>query len=163
MSKPRVYVETSIPSFYHTRRKSPGAIARQDWTRRWWAVARERYLLLTSEAVLIELRAGSDPIREKRLAMLADLPRLASGPPVVEILETYFRHRLMPRDPSGDALHLALASYHRCDFLVTWNCRHLANANKFGQIRRINTKLGLYVPTLATPMELLGEYDEGEA
>jgi hypothetical protein len=53
-------------------------------------------------------------------------------------------------------LHLALASYHKCDFLLTWNCRHLANANKFGHIRRVNTMLGLFVPLLVTPLELLG-------
>jgi hypothetical protein len=63
------------------------------------------------------------------------------------------------RGPVGHlpVVHLALASYHRCDFLVTWNCQHLANANKFGQIRRINGILGLFVPELVTPMELLGE------
>ena len=63
----------------------------------------------------------------------------------------------MPADPFGDALHLAIASYHRCDFLVTWNCRHLANANKFGHIRRVNGILGLFVPSLVTPLELVGE------
>ena len=51
----------------------------------------------------------------------------------------------MPADPAGDAMHLALASYHKCDFLVTWNCQHLANANKFGHIRRINTLLGFWL------------------
>jgi len=66
----------------------------------------------------------------------------------------------MPTDPAGDALHLALASYHKCDFLVTWNCRHLANANKFGHIRRVNTMLGLFVPTLVTPLGLLGGGDD---
>ena len=50
--------------------------------------------------------------------------------------------RIMPADPGGDALHLALASYHKWDFLVTWNCQHLANANKFGHIRRVNAILG---------------------
>ena len=69
-------------------------------------------------------------------------------------------HRLMPKDPAGDALHLALASHHRCDFLVTWNCRHLANANKFDHIRRVNGLLGLFVPSLVTPLELLGDPDE---
>ncbi len=68
----------------------------------------------------------------------------------------------MPTDPAGDALHLALASYHKCDFLVTWNCRHLANANKIGHIRRVNTMLGLFVPALVTPLELLGGRDEPE-
>ena len=68
----------------------------------------------------------------------------------------------MPADPGGDALHLALASYHKCDFLVTWNCQHLANANKFGHIRRVNAMLGLFVPALVTPLELLGDSDETE-
>jgi hypothetical protein len=70
----------------------------------------------------------------------------------------------MPADPAGDALHLAMASHHKCDFLVTGNCQHLANANKFGHIRRINTMLGLFIPAIVTPLELLGannEKDEG--
>jgi hypothetical protein len=79
---------------------------------------------------------------------------------VAEIVEAYIRHKVMPGDPLGDALHLALASYHKCDFLLTWNCRHLANANKFGHIRRINTVLGLFVPMLVTPLELLGGTDD---
>ena len=71
-------------------------------------------------------------------------------------MQTYIDHKVMPCDPTGDALHLALASYHKCDFLLTWNCSHLANANKFSHIRRINTMIGLYVPILVTPLELLG-------
>jgi len=55
------------------------------------------------------------------------------------------------------AASIVLTSYQKCDFLVTWNCQHLANANKFGHIRRITTLLGLYVPALVTPLELLGE------
>lgn len=63
----------------------------------------------------------------------------------------------MPRDPFGDALHLALASLHKMDYLLTWNCQNLANANKATHIRRINTLLGLHVPLLTTPLELRGE------
>jgi hypothetical protein len=63
----------------------------------------------------------------------------------------------MPKYPLGDALHLAIASYYKCDFLLTWNCRHLANANKFGHIRQVNVMLGLYVPLLVTSLELMGE------
>jgi hypothetical protein len=74
-----------------------------------------------------------------------------------EIAEAYIRHQLMPADPVGDALHLAMASFHRCDFLPTWNCRHLANANKFAHIRWVNAILGLFVPTLVTPLEMLDE------
>ena len=57
--------------------------------------------------------------------------------------------------PLGDALHLALASFHKCDFLLTWNCQNLANPNKFGHIRIINNMLGLLVPELVTPYQLL--------
>ena len=95
------------------------------------------------------------PEREAALALAQELPLLEITPAVAEIVDAYIR--LMPADPSFDALHLALASYHRCEFLVTWNCQHLANANKFGHIRRVNNLLGLYVPVLATPLELLGE------
>ena len=76
---------------------------------------------------------------------------------VLEIAEAYIAHKVMPNDPAGDALHLAIASYHKCDFLVTWNCKHLANANKFGHIRRINAILGISSPALVTPLQLLGE------
>lgn len=81
---------------------------------------------------------------------------------IADIVEAYVKNHVMPSDPVGDALHLALASYHKCDFLLTWNCRHLANANKFGHIRRINALLGLFVPSLVTPLELLGEENERE-
>ncbi len=63
----------------------------------------------------------------------------------------------MPADPTGDALHLALASVHKADYLLTWNCKHLANANKFDHIRRVNALLGLHVPALVTPLELMLE------
>lgn len=75
----------------------------------------------------------------------------------MEIIEAYITRQVMPKDPGGDALHLALASYHRCDYLLTWNCSNLANANKFAHIRRVNAILGLFVPDLVTPLELLGK------
>jgi len=74
---------------------------------------------------------------------------------IEEIVDEYISHHIMPNDPKCDALHLALASYHQCHFLLTWNCAHLANANIFEHIRHINTMLGLYVPILTTPFELL--------
>jgi hypothetical protein len=63
----------------------------------------------------------------------------------------------MPNNPTGDALHLALASWHKCDYLLTWNCKHIANANKAGHVKRINTKLDLHVPQLYTPLQLIGD------
>ena len=112
--------------------------------------------------MLDELAGGPRERIAERLAFVRELPLLAIEPGIIEIVQAYIRHKLMPADPAGDALHLALASYHKCDFLVTWNCRNLANANKFGHIRRVNTMLGLFVPILATPLELLGGNNESE-
>ena len=109
---------------------------RREWTRRWWARASLQHELVTSPAVLDELEQGDYASRPQCVELLAGLPLLDIERPVAEIVAAYIDRHVMPADPSGDALHLALASYHRCDFLVTWNCRHLANANKFGHIRR---------------------------
>ena len=156
MQKPRVYVETSIPSFYHELRTTPDVVARRDWTRQWWDGASSKYELVTSPAVINELSAGIPERSALRLSLIRDLPLLPLEPAITEIAATYVQQKVMPADPTGDALHLAIASFHKCDFLVTWNCAHIANANKFGHIRRVNTLLGLFVPALVTPLELRG-------
>lgn len=136
-------------------------IARRQWTRRWWDEHRRHFETVTSDAVVDELERGRHPVQKRALHLVQSLVMLPIEPEVGDIVEAYIHHKVMPNDPVGDALHLALASYHKCDFLLTWNCRHLANANKFGHIRRINTKLGLFVPTLTTPLELLGNESDG--
>jgi hypothetical protein len=88
MRKPLVYVETTIPSFYHTTRSGATAVARREWTRRWWDLARNRYALATSDAVLDELRDGAYPSREIALALVIDLPILEITPAVAEIDES---------------------------------------------------------------------------
>ena len=154
--KPKVYIETSIPSFYHEIRTEPDMEARKQWTRQWWDNAGDDYLLVTSVAVLDELNRGNYPNKEKVIELIDNLPLLLVEDAIAEIVAAYIQHKVMPNNPVGDALHLALASYHKCDFLLTWNCRHLANANKFGHIRRVNAILGLYIPLLVTPLELIG-------
>ena len=156
----RIYVETTIPSFYHEVRSAPEMVARRKWTRDWFDVASKAEELVTSAAVLIELERGLFPGRADAIDMIADLIPLAITDEVEKIVEEYISRLLMPSDPSGDALHLALASFYECDFLVTWNCKHLANANKFDNIARINGILGLKIPKIVTPLELLGNDDE---
>ncbi len=158
--KPKVYIETSIPSFYHEVRSEPSMVARRDWTRQWWDNASNQYSLVTSVAVLDEINRGDFPGKDEAIEMISSLPLIVVEPAIAEIVQAYIQHQVMPKDPVGDALHLALASYHKCDFLLTWNCRHLANANKFGHIRRVNVMLGLYVPMLVTPLELTGEEND---
>jgi hypothetical protein len=156
MSEQRVYVETTIPSFYFEIRPEPEMQARRNWTRDWWDSHRGAYDVVTSDAVVDELEAGDYPFRNDALALVSGLPLVPFETAIGDIVEAYINHGVMPRDPLGDALHLALASYHKCDFLLTWNCAHLANANKFAQIKRINALLGLYVPSLVTPLEIMG-------
>ncbi len=74
-----------------------------------------------------------------------------------EIAQVYVDNYLMPRDVAGDALHVAVASYYKMDYLLTWNCAHLANARKKQHLRRINARLRLETPEIITPLELLGE------
>jgi len=152
-----VYIETTIPSFYHEVRTEPDMLARRKWTREWWDGQLPGYDAYTSEAVIDELENGSFPQREEAVKLVTEVPLLDINENVADIVAAYIAHHVMPSDPAGDALHLAVASLHKCNFLVTWNCRRLANANKFGHIRRINTLLGLFNPAIVTPLELLGE------
>jgi hypothetical protein len=153
----RIYIETTIPSFYYEVRTEPKMVARKAWTREWWAKAIARDELLVSTAVIDELQRGTFPGKDDALALVNNLPLIPVDQDVLEIAAAYIAHRVMPIDPKGDALHLALASHRRCDFLVTWNCQHLANANKFGHIRRVNGIMGVHETALVTPLELLTE------
>ncbi len=157
--KKKVYIETTIPSFYYEIRKEPEMIARRNWSREWWDNYKDYYIIATSEPVLDELSRGDYPNKDNIISLLENIELLSVEDEIIEIVETYIRYKVMPNDPVGDALHLSLASYYKCDFLLTWNCNHLANANKFDHIRRINTMLGLFVPSLVTPLELLSMED----
>lgn len=89
MQKPRVYVETSIPSFYHELRTTPAVVARRDWTRQWWDDAPSKYELLTSPAVINELSVGIPERSELRLSLIRDLPLLPIEPDITNIVATY--------------------------------------------------------------------------
>ena len=106
---------------------------------------------------MAELGEGDYESRDEAIALLDDVELLALPDQVADIVNVYLDNHLMPRERVGDALHLAIASFHKCDFLLTWNCRHIANANKFEHIRIVNTRLGLFVPALVTPMQLCSE------
>ncbi|MCX7012532.1 MAG: type II toxin-antitoxin system VapC family toxin [Candidatus Sumerlaeota bacterium] len=152
----RLYIGTSIPSFYYEVRESAEMIARRDWTRAWWET-RYEYELLTSDAVFYELERGDFPGKFQALDLLSGVPVVEVVDEIADIVQAYTGRHVMPADPLGDAFHLALASFHKGDFLLTWNCQNLANPNKFGHIRIVNNSLGLFVPELVTPYQLLEE------
>jgi predicted nucleic acid-binding protein len=156
----RVYIETTIPSLYYDERKDAKTVARREWTRNWWDGHRHDYDLVTGAPVIDELLRGEHLRKSEKLRLLEDVKILPFTDAVTEAVEVYVERRVMPRDPVGDAAHLALASYYKCDYLLTWNCAHLANANKVGHIRRVNMLLGLPMPQLVTPLEMIGEDNE---
>ena len=158
--KQTVYIETTVPSFYFEVRTEPAMVARRESTRRWWNEEAHRYDLFISPLVLAELRGGDYPGKGDAPALVADLPLLEVVPRIDDIASTYMRRRLMPRGDTGDAYHLAIASYYAVNFLLTWNCRHLANANKTEHLRKVNEELELFVPTVTTPDLLFREEAE---
>ena len=135
-------------------------VARREWTREWWDSHRKQYDLVTGFAVIEELSKGNHPDKKEKLDLITELEVLSANDAIAEIVQVYVDRFVMPREPVADALHLALASHYKIDILLTWNCIHLANANKTGHIRRVNTILGLHVPMIITPLELLGKGPE---
>ena len=155
-----VYIETTIPSFFHTARTDTQSLARQRWTREWWDEIAPSFALHSSDAVIAELQRGThEDLKTRRIALVSGLNLLEVSREVMDIATIYIDRLIMPRGGAGDALHLALASYYSLDVLLTWNCRHLANPNKFGHIDRVNHELGLTTPLLTTPLNYLSEDD----
>ena len=150
------YVETSIPSFYYETRPEPKNQARRSWTRDWWELAKWQDELVSSLWVIRELEGTPEPKRSECIELLADIRLLQSAPEIDALVESYIENKVMPADADGDARHLAVATFWKCDVLVSWNCKHIANASKIDHIRRVNAKLGYETPMLITPLELLG-------
>ena len=153
--KKSVYLDSTIFSFYYDER--PNSLSRKDITVNWWQTQRNFYDIYTSFFVLKEVGNPVYPNWEKIAELANQVPILESTPEIQGIVTIYLDNKLMPSDDFGDAAHLAIASYYSIDFLMTWNCTHLANANKIEHIRRINTRLGLISPELITPEQLFME------
>ncbi len=155
--KPTVYLDATIPSFYHEER--PGTII-QAWrqiTVQFWHNARYHYEVFVSDETLRELQEVGYPAakRDRCLDLVADIPRLAVTDEISDLAGFYVRERVMPSNDLGDAFHLAIATWYRIQYLLTWNCKHLANANKFEHIQTVNARRRLVSPLLVTPAQLL--------
>jgi hypothetical protein len=134
---------------------SPAVAERREWTRLWWTDAAGRYELVTSPAVFAELEEGESRFVPLSVGLLADLPVLSLNPQVAEIVQQYIRHKPMPAKTQWRCTASGACFIYECDFIVAWNCRHLANPNKLARIQRINGTLGLAVPEIVTPLDLL--------
>ncbi len=128
-----------------------------DVTKQWWTQESNNFDIWISEETFNEISEGNYPRKDEILRFISDIPILFPEKQIIDIAQIYLDNYVMPQVLKGDALHLAYASYYKMDFLLTWNCNHLANANKRQHIRIINTRLNLAIPEIVTPLELFSE------
>ena len=156
--KAKVYIETTIPSFLVARPSGDLLVAaHQQLTRDWWESRGPAFDLYVSELVLEEAAAGDAIPARKRLDLLADIPVLALTEGIMKLADSLVGEGPIPRKAAGDALHIAMATCYACEYLLTWNCRHIANAEIQRMARLVVRKHGFELPTICTPEELMGE------
>ena len=150
-----IYLDTSIPSFLFDERESIKFFI--DVTKEFWDLKAKEYKFFISEQTIFELSRGNYPKKEEVLAFAFNFEILPFQKEIADIVEVYVANKLMPIKDLGDSFHLAYTSFYKIDYLLTWNYKHLANVNKQHQIRFINNKLGLLVPEIITPIQLMEE------
>ena len=153
-----VYIETSILG-YLTARSTKNLIlaANVEITRDWWEARRNDFVLYTSEAVLEEVAQGDTEIAAQRLEILRDFPLLALNQDVQNLAVQLLTRSNLPSKARIDTIHIAAATVHGMDYLLTWNCKHIANAQIQGKLAEISLDFGYVLPVLCTPNELMGD------
>ena len=157
--KRKIYLETSVIS-YLTARPSKTIIgaAHQQITLAWWEV-RHQYDLFVSESVLRECGAGDPSAAQKRLAVVSDVPLLTMTEQAIDVAQALIDRKIVPVKAAEDALHIAIATINSVDYLLTWNCKHIANPEIQRNIAAYLDTVGLFLPFICTPEELLGDND----
>ena len=158
--KPRVYVETSVFS-YLTARDSASLVgsSRQLLTRRWWE-RRDECNLFVSEVVIRECNDGDATAAQRRMGAVDGIPLLSLTPQAADLATLLITENIMPAKAAEDALHIAIAAVHQVDFLLSWNFKHIANPVIQAKIAAKLSSIGLALPFVCPPEELLGEDDE---
>jgi hypothetical protein len=158
-----VYVETTIPSYLAAFPSRDLIVAgQQQITHNWWRTARERFDLFVSEAVLREIRAGDPATAARRVEIVKGLPVLDVTKEVDSLVDIYQEKFNVPRRAKTDIVHIAVAVVYELDYVVTWNCRHIANGHIVRRLMEVNHSLGRFTPLLYTPAELEVPSQEGE-
>lgn len=154
--EPTVYVETSIVS-YLAARPSRDVItaAHQQLTTQWWATRRSAFRLYISELVVQEASDGDPDTARRRLDLLEGIPAVAVTGDALAFARSLVENRVVPRTAEADALHIAIAAAGGLEYLLTWNCRHIANAQIRGKIEELARLRGFEPPILCTPEELM--------
>ena len=159
----KVYIETTIPSYITTDLSNDIIIlGHQIITIEWWKTNKNYFDLYLSEIVIDEISKGDNKQAEKRIELIKDLKVLDFNKELEELGIKYFEYFKLPKKALFDAYHIAIAVYYQMDFLLTWNCKHLANAGIRTRLLEYNKKADLKTPDICTPEELtpLEDYNE---
>ncbi|CCH92277.1 conserved hypothetical protein [Microcystis aeruginosa PCC 9432] len=152
-----VYIETSILGYLTARPSRDIVVAANiEVTKEWWNTRRGDFQLYSSQAVVKETSQGDVVIASQRLEILANLSLLDLNQAVLDLAEQFLERSNLPAKADIDAVHIAPATVHGMDYLLTWNCKHIANAQIQGKLAEISLDFGYELPILCTPYELLG-------
>ncbi len=156
--KPSVYIETTIPS-YLTAWRSPELVmaANQEATRKWWDESRRGFELFISELVITEMSSGDADAVKRRITVVEGLSELALTDQAEALASKLLLGAALPQKAKADALHIAIATVNGMDYLLTWNCTHIANAIMRPRIESICRAAGYEPPVICTPPELVAE------
>ncbi len=155
--KPKVYIETTVASYLTARPNRDLIIAaHQQLTQEWWENRRTDFDLYVSQLVIQESSAGAAVMAQKRLEILDGLPLLDVNREAMSLARALVEKGPIPEKAAVDALHIAVATVHGIDYLLTWNCKHIANAEMQASVAKICREAGYEPPIICTPEELLG-------
>ena len=154
--KPKVYLETTVISYF-TARTSRDIVtaAHQQLTQEWWEGRKRNFDLFISQIVLQEVREGDEDAIKRRLEMLESIPTIEVNPEAVALAQALVSDGIVPQKAAADALHIAIAAVQGMDYLLTWNLKHLANAAIRNAIANACRQRGYEPPVICTPEELM--------
>ena len=159
--KPKVYIETTIPSYVTALPAKNVIIAgKQETSRQWWEEKKEHFELFISPFVIEEAEKGDADMSALRIGLINDVPILAVDDTVTDIARAILAKNIIPEKAATDASHIAIATRHGMDFLLTWNCTHIANAQILRFIRKEVENFGYELPIICTPDELMGDEND---
>lgn len=158
---PSVYIETTIPSYLAAYPSRDLVIAaHQQITHEWWRTAADRFDLYMSEAVLDEIDAGNSDAAARRRSIIEDLRILKSTNDVASLVNVYGSCLGLAGRARADLVHIAFAVAYDMDYLVTWNCRHIANGETILRLNKVSVRLGRATPVIVTPEGMLESAEE---
>ena len=156
--KPKLYMETTVPSYLTARPSRDLIVAgHQQLTWEWWQKRKTSFNIYISQFVLDEANAGDLKAAKDRLNMLAGFELLDINEAVTDLASAILESGIIPQKAATDAAHIAVATVHRMQFLMTWNCTHIANAEITEAVKKVCAEHGFVCPVICTPEELMGE------